>query len=179
MDNYFKEYKKAKVLLLDLIEKLEEEKRLDNNESIENITTFNLNNITSKDYICNLLNITDDVLTKEQLLKIKKKILNEKQHNLNYYEEYLKILLGFIYMIEDIYKWKLTPDVRQQVGLELGTDRKTDPKATVYAYFNHGEELGDKIWKILGFSLFVISEESLNKKREEILNELYQYKMKQ
>ena len=73
MESYFKKYKESRILLLSIIEKYETEERLNNKEDVSKINEFNLKNIKNKEnkeFICNTLNIKNDILTKDDVYNI-------------------------------------------------------------------------------------------------------------
>lgn len=178
MESYFKKYKESRILLLSIIEKYETEERLNNKEDVSKINEFNLKNIKNKEnkeFICNTLNIKNDILTKDDAYNIIKSIKTEHQKNIDYQKEYYKILLGYISIVKELYFWKMTPEIREKYGMYPEyIESDIDKDGNLLTYYNFNEPLGDKVWEVLDINKNInhIPKSMLDEKENNIINKL-------
>lgn len=200
MEDYFEKYKYAKLVLLGTFEELEREKKRDNKGFRYNgkLDEFNIDikNPEYKEYIYNILNINNDVISKNQMLKLLKKVRDEnKKEDIDYKQEYMKILLAFIYIIEENYKVNMSKDdlnfinnskgthfdlIKNNINMIKFTDKDIDKEGN-YVFYSNMFDLDsplDKLWNILNFDKNDILQEQLNMKKEEILNNLNKFSIK-
>ena len=185
MDNYFNEYKKNKILLLKLFEKAQEELIYVQTEEIIDDGKINLNNFTEKEYIKNLFDIKNDVLTNEELNNLIEKIKKEKPKKINYEKENNKILLAMIYLIEDFCKFDINKEKIKQHNKGEGPlsdfahmlnnveflDSDIDEFGAMHMYMQKGSITSD-IFKKFGFYDILIPKSSLDKVKEDLINNI-------
>jgi len=195
MNDYFKDYKYSKIILVKLIEELEKVYKYVNTglkNDINKIDLKNISNDENRKYICDLLNLNDIIITKEDFVKLLKRVRNEKEKDLNYEKEYYKVLLGFTYVLNDMCEVHISKELIESLkgneavimlhsSLEKMsiTDNDIDKDGN-YVLYSSGNDLNSPIldaWKILKFSdEDFITKSEYESKQEEIKNILYDNK---